>query len=480
MENNMNHDVKEDGTNEPKAESENASKQTLTFPIKGMHCHSCEHFIETKLREIDGVSRVKADRRKGGVVLECLRDVSLDEVNSKISDHGYSAHLDSDSSSHHRRINYKEIGASLMIIIGIYFILTQFNILPENFGIKSNMSYWFVFVLGLIAATSTCIAVTGGILLSLSAKYSSTHPHLKGMKKFTPHLYFNLGRIISYSLFGGIIGFFGSFIAVSSTFSGVIIIIASILMIIVGLQLLKIFPFLNKIQVKAPKFIANKIYSAEAGAAPSKVSSALLGGATFFLPCGFTQALQLYVLGTGSFIAGALNMFAFSLGTMPSLLSIGLLTSFAKGKYQRYITTFSAVLVIFIGLLNVPNGFALTGINVNDLSIFGGDDEVIKSLDQNVEIINGKQIARMTVDGLDYYPSNFRVVKGVPVRWEIDGSNAVGCALAVLSPKLGIAEYLPRDGIKVIEFTPKTTGIFPFHCSMGMTTPGSAFEVVEA
>jgi len=465
-------------------ENENLNKDVMnkkiTVPIKGMHCASCELFIETKLKEIDGVSEASVNRNNGCAEIECRREVSLDEINNKISDHGYYvSSLSSGISKEHNKRKYKEIGAALMIIIGIYFILTQFDILPNNFGITTNMSYGFIFVLGLIAATSTCIAVTGGILLSLSAKYSSANPSVHGFNKFIPHIYFNLGRIISYTLLGGLIGYLGSFLAISSTISGLIIIIASLLMIIVGLQLLKIFPLLNKIQIKAPKFIARKIYSTEENSSPNKLSSAFLGGVTFFLPCGFTQALQLYVLGTGSFIIGGLTMLAFSLGTMPSLLSIGVLTSFAKGKFHRHLTTFSAVLVIFIGLFNIPNGIALTGINT-DFSMFSEKNDLNnpQSLDSNVEIVNGEQIVKMRVDGLNYYPSNFKIKKDIPVKWVIDGQNAVGCALVILSPKLGVAEYLSWDKETVIEFTPKSEGIYPFHCSMGMTTLGASFEVV--
>ena len=62
----------------------------------------------------------------------------------------------------------------------------------------------------------------------------------------------------------------------------------------------------------------------------------LLGGLTFFLPCGFTQALQLYVLAKGDVLTGALTMLAFALGTLPALLSLSALSSFAKGAFQRH------------------------------------------------------------------------------------------------------------------------------------------------
>src|SRR3989338_921467 len=178
-----------------------------------------------------------------------------------------------------------------------------------------------------------------------------------------PHIYFNVGRILSYTFLGGAIGLLGGVFTLSPRASGVIAIIASILMIIIGLQLLHIFPFLDKLRIKMPKFVGHRLYDASHNSETktSKTKTMLFGASTFFLPCGFTQALQLYVLSQGDFWTGAFTMLAFSLGTLPSLLGVGALSSLSKGSFKRYFMTFSAVLVIALGVFNVPNGFALMG-----------------------------------------------------------------------------------------------------------------------
>src|SRR3989338_6181041 len=337
------------------------------------------------------------------------------------------------------------------------------------------MSYGFIFLIGLVAATSTCLAVAGGLLLAVSSKFQEKNPHLAGWQKFKPHIYFNTGRIAFYALLGGAIGALGSVLTLSSSVTGIVTIIASLLMIVMGLQMLGIFPWLNKIQIKMPKFIAHKLYDASSNAGNKKVGKTslfLFGAATFFLPCGFTQALQLYVLGTGSFLTGALTMLAFSLGTLPALVSLGAFTSFTKGSAQKYFTIFSALLVISLGFFNLTPGFNLVGATIG---LSADNSELVD--DYRFNIVDGKQIISLKVDGLDYYPNQFTLKKDVPVEWQIDGSKAQGCAQIISVPKLGITEQLPRNQIKTITFTPTETGKITFSCGMGMAGPG-VFKVV--
>ena len=105
-----------------------------------------------------------------------------------------------------------------------------------------------------------------------------------------------------------------------------------------------------------PKFLAHKIY--DAGSQKTGKTSAFLFGARLSLPCGFTQALQLYVC-TRRFHDRSFNHAYFSIGTLPSLAGIGVFSSFAKGSFKQYFTTFAAVLVIFLGVINFAPGYNL-------------------------------------------------------------------------------------------------------------------------
>ncbi len=452
----------------------------LNLKVQGMTCSSCEVLIERNLKHVSGVEKVKVSRAKEQAEVECSENVQLEQLQDAVKEKGYTLYASGDPIENPPKNSfilkdkgrYSEIGAVLVVLFAAYFLLTQFDLLPKNFGLTDTMSYGFIFVIGLVAATSTCLAVAGGLLLAVSSKFHETNPGLNGWQRFKPHLYFNAGRIASYALLGGAIGALGSVLTLSSSVTGIITIIASLLMIIMGLQLLQIFPWLNKLQIKMPKFIAHKMYDAS-DQKVSKISSFLFGAATFFLPCGFTQALQLYVLGTGSFAVGALTMLAFSLGTLPSLVSVGAFSSFAKGNVKKYFMTFSAVLVIVLGIFNLAPGFNLVGAGVALPSVDNG----IVNDNNDINVIGEKQIITLKVDGLDYFPDRFTLKKGVPVEWNIDGKNAQGCAGIISVPKLGITERLPKDSIKTITFTPQQTGKMIFTCAMGMAGPGT-FEVV--
>src|SRR3989344_1830132 len=443
--------------------------KTLYLNIKGMTCASCEVLIERKMKAVDGVDSVQVNHANGHARIECEDAVTLEQLKANV-DPKYSIELHKeqhnaqDTPHRKEKRSWGEIGAAVIIIAGVYLILKQFDVIPQNFGITDNMSYGFVFVLGLIAATSTCLAVSGGLLLSIAAKYHQKFPNLNGRQKFIPHIYFNVGRVASYTIFGALIGVVGSALTLSSQTMGFITLVASVLMVIIGLQMLKILPGLNRINIKMPKFIAHKIYDKNETAAPSSEGAFLFGASTFFLPCGFTQALQLYVLGQGDPLIGAFTMLAFSLGTMPALMSIGVLSSFVKGRTQRHVMTFVEVLIIMLGLFNVQSGLLLTGV--------AQPSNDVPQNQVQVAIADGVQRVEMAVDGLDYVPAGFTLQKGVPVEWVVDGSKAQGCAQILSIPSMKITQRLSRSEPNIIRFTPEKSGQIMFTCGMGMAGPG--------
>jgi plastocyanin domain-containing protein len=168
-------------------------------------------------------------------------------------------------------------------------------------------------------------------------------------------------------------------------------------------------------------------------------------------------------------------MLAFSLGTLPMLLSLSAISSFAKGSFQKHFLRFSAVLVVLLGFWNISNGLTLVGFDFASASSVGSS---VTATTPSAQIVDGKQIVKMTVRGYSYSPSQFTVVQGVPVEWQIDGAGAAGCGQVLVMPSLGISKFLSPQGITTITFTPTETGTIPFNCAMGMMTRGASFTVV--
>jgi len=259
--------------------------------------------------------------------------------------------------------DYAEIGAAFVIIIGMLLTLSQLDLLPQKVGLSDTMSYGLVFVIGLVASVSSCIAVTGGLLVAVAAKYNEATTDLAPVQRIKPHIYFNVGRVLSYTLLGGAIGALGSALTLSPEVNGVLTIIASVVMILLGLQMLRLVPGLTRFLPTMPKAFGHYIH--DLAERDANGGAFILGAATFFLPCGFTQALQLYVLSKASFTIGALTMLAFSLGTLPVLLSLSAMSSFATGGFQRHFLKFAGAAVILLGLVNIQYGIVLSGNDVN-------------------------------------------------------------------------------------------------------------------
>jgi sulfite exporter TauE/SafE len=371
--------------------------------------------------------------------------------------------------------DYAEIGAAFLIVIGILFVLGQLDLLPKQFGVSETMSYGLVFVIGLVASVSSCIAVTGGLLVAVAAKYNDATANLTPMRRMKPHIYFNAGRILSYTLLGGAIGALGSALTLSPEINGILTIAASAVMILLGLQMLRLLPSMTRFLPTMPKAFGHYIH--DLAERDANGGAFVLGAATFFLPCGFTQALQLYVLAKGSFAVGALTMLAFSLGTLPALLSLSAMSSFATGGLQRHFLKFAGAAVIVLGIANIQYGLVLTGSSMNAEPVAAGVAPV-EGAPSLVAATEGKQVVVMRIEGFDYVPNRFTVKQGVPVEWRIDASEAAACGRFLLAPGLGIRQLLSDRSTTMISFVPKQAGEFGFNCGMGMMTPGSKFTVV--
>jgi sulfite exporter TauE/SafE len=382
--------------------------------------------------------------------------------------------------------DYVEIGAAFLIIVAILLVLGQLDLLPNQFGVSETMSYGLVFVVGLVASVSSCIAVTGGLLVAVAAKYNEASTALTPMQRIRPHIYFNAGRILSYTLLGGAIGALGAALTLSPEINGVLTLVASAVMILLGLQMLRLLPALTRFLPTMPKSVSHFIH--DLAERDANGGAFVLGAATFFLPCGFTQALQLYVLAKGSFAVGALTMLAFSLGTLPALLSLSALSSLASGNVQRHFLKFAGAAVIVLGIANIQYGLVLTGSAMNVASVTAdavpptaeAPAPMAAAQDRQADnqVKSDKQVVVMRIDGFSYIPNRFSVMQGVPVEWRIDASEAAACGRFLLAPGLGIRKLLSDRSTTMITFVPQQAGEFGFNCGMGMMTPGSKFTVV--
>jgi len=456
----------------------NPEAKTLKLRVTGMHCPNCEVLIERKLAMLDGVTRVRANHRKGTARIDHTSSLDIGALNRAVEDDGYTVAAWDErmiAKQGNTPRDYAEIGVVFLILVAIGLSLRQFDLLPRGISVSDNMSYGLILVIGLVASVSSCIAVTGGLLVAVAAKYNEDAGSSPGLQRLKPLIFFNAGRILSYTLLGGVIGALGSALTLSAKVNGILTLAASAVMILVGLQMLKLFPSFGVLLPRMPKLFGHKVHAlatrdAEGGAF-------ILGAATFFLPCGFTQALQLYVLAKGSFATGALTMLAFSLGTLPALLSLSAVSSLATGGFQKHFLKFAGAAVILLGLMNIQYGLVLSGSGMETGPVAVAPSVAAPPSPQ-IAPTGEKQIIVMRIMEFAYEPNRFTVKQGVPVVWRIDASEAAACGRFLYSPGLGIRQLLSSNSTTTISFTPTQPGKFAFNCGMGMMTPGSAITVV--
>ncbi|MCX6756208.1 MAG: sulfite exporter TauE/SafE family protein [Candidatus Nomurabacteria bacterium] len=325
-----------------------------TYHVSGTHCASCKILLEDIIGEQEYIASVNVNLKKETIEIEIKDDKNKEEVldilNSKIKENGYilTTEKQEKEKQNHREL-YLAVPIGIVFLI-LFFLLQKSGIL--NFGIGGDITPATSFIIGLIASVSSCLAIVGGLILSLSA--TSARDDSKTSNKHM--ILFHLGRLLGFAILGGILGFIGKTIGINFTISTILGLIASIIMIILGMNLVGIF---NKNKITLPSGVFSYFRKVE----HSTLAPIVVGIGTFFLPCGFTQSMQFSALSSGSFTSGFIIMLFFAFGTLPVL---GLLSfssvSFAKSKYAPIFFKSAGVVVLGLGIFALLAGLASLGI----------------------------------------------------------------------------------------------------------------------
>lgn len=324
-----------------------------TFYVSGTHCASCKILIEDTLSEQSFISRSFVDIRKEIVEIETSIDMDqkkiIDILSPLLQEFGYALSLKEgveDKKKDNDMWKALPIGITFLVL---FLMLQKSGIL--NFGIGGETTPTTSFLIGIIASLSSCLAVVGGLVLSLSAKVVEDN---RSNRK--PLVLFHIGRIVGFAVLGGVLGLIGGALGVNYVLSGVLGLIASLVMITLGMNLVGIFK-------KNTLTLPSSLFSFFRKAEHSTFAPLVIGVGTFFLPCGFTQSMQITALSSGSFTSGLLIMLTFALGTFPvlALISFGA-TSFAKSKHAPLFFKSAGVIVIGLGVFALLAGLAGLGV----------------------------------------------------------------------------------------------------------------------
>ncbi|MGQ9556114.1 MAG: urease accessory protein UreH domain-containing protein, partial [Anaerolineae bacterium] len=462
------------------------------YYVSGMHCHACELLVEKKLGQLKSVRSAKASLANGEVVIEYrARPPTVEQLNHIFTEDGYTF---SEQPFRQASAQAKDILMALAVaaaLIATFLALNRWG-LSELVDVRSGASLVTLFALGLMAGVSTCAALVGGVVLSLSQRWAAVYPRRTGgLWQMQPPLFFNAGRLASYSLFGAALGAIGSRVHFSPALTASFAIAVSFIMLLLGLQMLGVRA-IARLRLGMPRLISR--YASE-GSGQRQVGAShpylpfIAGALTVLLPCGFTLTSEGLAALSGNPFQGALIMLAFALGTTPALFLIGLggVRVWSVPSLSARFSKAAGILVLFFALFNINAQLNVLGIwSLSNLSIkaspaqAAGDDQTlvhqglsailptvaatVYAQEQPITsiaaqglapIVDGKQVLRMDALASGYRPNRFRIRVGVPVVWEITDRGTSGCTNAIISPRLfrGQVDLTPGR-TSVVEFTP--------------------------
>lgn len=351
-----------------------------TIQVEGMTCSSCEGRIEKALTALPGVTGAKASQLRGRVLVMHAEGVGAEALKAAIEGAGYA--------TRERPSRATALALGIGLLLAAAYLLASAAGLFNNFplvetGAYSFTSYAMLVVIGLLTSVR-CVAMCGGLVISQSLGRGPA-PALESGRagpspdRLRPGLLYNSGRLVSYTLVGGLVGSLGSVFAFSETAKGLITGLAGFFMLWLGLSMFGLLPSLPSLPglsrlssgLPAPlRRFGAKVSARLAGRGPFAVG--LLGG---LMPCGPLQTMQLYALGTGSAVAGALSMFLFALGTLPLLLVFGAAASLIPRRLMPVMIKAGAVLVL------PPNPARISVEKIGMPTIRKGAQEIVVTVD---------------------------------------------------------------------------------------------------
>lgn len=408
--------------------------------IEGISCSHCLDTIETNLLREKNI--IKVEFQKNIAIIEYVGKLEKKKIIKLINSLGYltqESYISDDISLLSDKVKPVEIIIILLIIILVFSLLNKiigfniFNVIPT---IDENITYGMLFVTGLLTSIH-CVSMCGAINLLTVINKTTKRSYKK------PILY-NLGRLISYTALGGIVGLIGSVLTVNKTVTGIIILLAAIVMFLMALAMLGLIP------LKKLKLIRHKTVTA------NPLIIGLLNG---LMPCGPLQAMQVYALSTASPIKGAISMFLFCLGTIPLMLGTGLFLNKLTGKWKIIVNKIATCLILILSVVMLNQ--ALLYLNID---LFKNNDD---STYQKAILKETYQEVKINVSYGNY--QDIIIQKDIPVKLiiHVDEDKLTGCNNEIYLAKYKIKKKL-KVGDNIIEFTPTKEETLTYTCYMNM------------
>lgn len=210
------------------------------------------------------------------------------------------------------------------------------------------LDYLTAMLIGLLSS-GHCLSMCGGIVAALSLKKNIKTNHFY-------HIAYNVGRIISYStiaLFVNILGYF--FFELGGYYTFLFKILSNLVLIIIGLHITNISNsifLIDSLLLYVWKFILKIISKIK----PSRniLYALILGFLWGYIPCGLIYSTIIWSVGFESIVKSSVLMIFFGIGTLPSMLLVGILSvKFNKIFCNALVKYVAGSFIILFGFKNI-------------------------------------------------------------------------------------------------------------------------------
>ncbi|MEO5964730.1 MAG: sulfite exporter TauE/SafE family protein [Candidatus Limnocylindrales bacterium] len=438
---------------------------SMTFPVLGMTCRSCEVRIAKFVSKLPNVEHVSASAVRGQVTVESSAPVSAMAIEKAINKAGYelgrTAWLVRDAKV------WATAGAGVLLVAALAILasFTGLADLASGAGDLSQGGLVVALLLGLAAGVSTCMALVGGLVLGLSASFTASRTGTaSAVAQMRPAAVFVGGRIVGYGVFGAALGAVGASVTMPPLLTAVLMITVAIVMTILGTRLTGLSPRIAGWSPTLPMGVGAKLGLSGSGGAGAYTDrrAGTLGALSFFLPCGFTQAIQIYALSTGSPLFAAALLTTFAIGTAPGLLAVAGLPVMVPSRARPTLMRLVGVVVLGFAFLNGSAGLRLSGFTFPSLVGIANAAPLPGTLGED-----GVQRITTNQDAGGYSPANVVIYANYPTQWTIQSSDTATCAASLFVPGVNIRARLTK-GPNTFELPALAPGVLNYTCAMGM------------
>ncbi|QLE55964.1 sulfite exporter TauE/SafE family protein [Nostoc sp. TCL26-01] len=232
-------------------------------------------------------------------------------------------------------------------------------------------------ILGFLGSFGHCFGMCGPLTVAFSLSHQNPTPHQDDLRQIPPqttsptwqqqlkfHFLLNLGRMLSYALVGAGIGALGSVLLQSGQLAGVgsdfrrmMAIITGVMLIWFGLGQLTpdLIPRLPVLHPLLKSNLHNRLSTGMIKLSLQKRwwTPMLLGMTWGLMPCGFLYAAQIKAAETGNLWIGTATMLAFGLGTLPTMLGVGVSTSLVSQDQRSQLFRLGGWITLIIGTITL-------------------------------------------------------------------------------------------------------------------------------